>query len=130
VTRTRAQLEAYAARRAAEQAREARRDRRLLRWLRREVNQDLRHWRYDLAMDPAWRARLIADCQAKRELLRWAEGWQEVRTLEYARAHYFSERPDVEATLLSGAQLIMAAVRRVAQGYRGRPGWRDEWDLP
>ena len=107
---------------------EARRDTRLLKWLRREANRDLRYWRhsYDTGLPPDRREQLIADCKAKLGLLTWAENWQAIR--EPGRLP--AGRPDVQAAMTDHLKMVMAAVRRIAQGYRGRDGWRCEWDLP
>ena len=100
-------------------------DTRLLRWLRREVNRDLRRWR-----DPVMCAALdeitfrVADCKAKLELIRWAESWQRVRGPDYAPA----DRPDVQGAMIGKLEMIMHAVRYVAGGYRNREGYRPEWD--
>jgi len=111
----------------AEEAAQARADRRLLTWLRREVNRDLRYWRhdYDCEIPADRREQLVADCKAKLELIRWAENWQGVRDPD----RDVPGRPDVRATLLSDLRFVMAAIRRVAAGYKGRDGWRGEWDL-
>lgn len=108
---------------------EARRDARLLRWLRREVNRNLRYWRAYGGGLPDDRYRdLIADCKARLDMLTWAEHWAEVSSPG-------REFPDpggngqVRGRMLSEAALVMAAMRRLAQGYRARDGWRGEWDL-
>jgi len=109
---------------------ELHRDAALLKWLRREVNRDLRYWRTELGILPADRCTgLIDDCKAKLALLSWAERWQDVRTEKYARDHYYASRPDVAATMEGNVRLIVHAVRRVAAGYRARDGWRPEWDV-
>ena len=100
-------------------------DKRLLKWLRREVNQDLRYWRSEPGAIPLERyAQLVADCKAKLELIGWAESWQRVRGPDYVHPG----RPDVQVALISDLRLTMAAVRRVAAGYKGRDGWREEWE--
>jgi hypothetical protein len=113
---------------AARDAARAVADRRLLTWLRREVNQDLRYWRHEALVLPLERReRLTADCKAKLALLKWAERWAGIRDPGYDLP---SGRPDVEAAMLGHLQVVMGCVRRLAQGYAGRPGWRSEWELP
>lgn len=103
---------------------------RLLRWLRREVNRDLARHRRELKSVPAGceapdlRDR-IADCHAKRELIRWAESWNERSA---ASAWDYADRPDVKAAMTGKLEMIMHAVRYVAGGYRHRAGYREEWD--
>jgi hypothetical protein len=109
---------------------EAHRDVALLKWLRREVNRDLRYWRsVPWPIPPGVRDGLIADAKAKLGMISWAERWQGVRTPEYIRDNYHDGRPDIQAAMLDHLQVINGMVRRVAAGYSGRAGWRREWDL-
>jgi len=97
----------------------------MLRWLRRQVNGDLRYWRGVRATagrDPAGRVEaVVADCMAKRDMLTWAEHW--------AESDWSYSSPEVRGQMLSHQGLVMAAMRRLAAGYRGRDGWRPEWEL-
>jgi hypothetical protein len=98
------------------------RDERLLKWLRREVNRDLRGWQALQADDAiaARQADLIADCNAKLGLIRWAISWQSVHENPYG--------PDrVRATMLGELEMIMFSVRQIACGYASHEGWRKEW---
>jgi hypothetical protein len=65
---------------AEQEAADSRRMARLLKWLRREVNRDLREWRGHLKAGTggALAGRLpdmIADCKAKLAMISWAESW-------------------------------------------------------
>ncbi len=108
---------------------DAHRDTALLKWLRREVNRDLRRWRsvrdQGSSVYPGQYTDLIADCKAKLALITWAEGWQKVRTSEYLQGHHVYARD----TMLGYLDMVNAAVRRVAAGYSSRAGWRAEWEV-
>jgi hypothetical protein len=109
---------------------EAHRDTAMLKWLRREVNRDLRYWRSEPGALPHDRYHdLIEDCKAKLAMLSWAEHWQDVRTPEYIRDNYQPDRPDIQATMLDHLHMVNGAMRKVAAGYRDRAGWRREWDV-
>lgn len=106
-------------RRDTEAAAERRRDTAMLAWLRRQVNGDLRYWRHaggERAADVA------ADCKAKREMLTWAENWND-------RDWSQDYPPQVASVMAIERLLVIGAMRRVARGYRHRPGWKPEWDL-
>jgi hypothetical protein len=110
---------------AAEKALRDRHDRQLMKWLRREVNRDLRRWRSPyMCADLDEIAFRVADCKAKLELLNWARGWQE--NLEYNQG-YANMGPNVAAHMAETMATIMFAVRKIAPGYRDREGWRDAW---
>jgi hypothetical protein len=101
-------------------------DRRLLKWLRRQVNADLRKWRQASRDGSPDAPGLVADCRAKLRLLRWADSWIRVRDPDYPNA----TDPRIRAVLRDDSVLVMAAVRYVAAGYRDRGGWRPEWERP
>lgn len=84
---------------------EGRRDARMLRWLRRQVNQDLRYWRHNYAdchLTQDRREQLVADCKAKLVLLSWADSWARVRGPGYG----YPGRPEVQAAMLANLQLV------------------------
>ena len=107
-----------------EEAAEARECARLLKWLRREVNRDLREWRGHLKAGTGGPLAgrlpdLIADCKAKLAMIAWAESWQGVWTRE--------GHQDIRWQMIEYLRFVMHGIRRVAVGYAGRPGWREEW---
>lgn len=113
---------------AADEAAEAVRYARLLKWLRREVNRDLREWRGHLKAGTAGPLAerlpdLVADCKAKLAMIRWAESWQRVWDDE----HY---GPDIRWQMVEQLRFVMYGARKVAAGYAGREGWREEWRSP
>lgn len=111
----------------AQQAKNKRDAMRLLLWLRREVNRDLALFRRELKASSGnnWAGledRIkdrIADCQAKRAMIRWALSWQ-------ARDNMSSD-PHLEFKLEMDREMIMYGIRYVALAYRNREGYRDEW---
>jgi hypothetical protein len=108
-----------------EEAAEAVQCARLLKWLRREVNRDLRAWRALLkAGDSGPFAEhlpgLVDDARAKLVMIGWAESWQGTWTNE----HY---GPDVRWQMIEYLRYIMYGIRKVAAGYAGREGYREEW---
>lgn len=114
--------EEWAEREAAEKASDAR----LLKWLRREVNRDLREWRGYLRAGTGGSVAgrlpgLVLDCKAKLNLIRWAESWQ----VAYEKDRYRDD--DMRADMLALMQMSMHGVRKVAAGYSNREGWREEW---
>jgi hypothetical protein len=97
---------------------------RLLKWLRRQVNADLRYWRSEPGvLPPARYASLVADCKARLDMLRWAEDWARIR-----EPGVLPDSDRVRGEMLAHLALVMGAVRKLAQGYRDRDGWRDEWN--
>ena len=112
--------ERYAAQRAAEWLA----DKRLLKWARKQVNADLRKWRQAARDGNPDAADLIADCKAKLRLLNWAENWSRVREPDYDG----SDDQRILAELQSNFTIVIAPVRYLAQAWRGRDGWRPEWE--
>lgn len=109
---------------AAQLAEEGRRDARLLKWLRRRVNADLRYWRGYPGTLPADRcAWQVQDCKARLDLLRWAEHWQEIRDPGYDMPDRVRGHDDRAPDRGHGRRPPPRA------GLPGRDGWRDEWDL-
>jgi hypothetical protein len=112
-------MSAYDEQRAAE--RHA--DGRMLVWLRKQLNADLRRARVDERISRECGDTLslgIARDQVDlfRALLVWhrrMDSWHSTRG-----------DPDYASVLLT-ADTVIAIVRHVAYGYRQRPGWRDEW---
>lgn len=93
---------------------------RLLKWLRREVNRDLREWRGHLKAGTGGPLTgripdLIADCKAKLVMIAWAEHW-----------HAGWLNPDY-ALVDRERHMVMHGVRKVAAGYSNRDGYRGEW---
>lgn len=111
---------------AAGQAAEWLADKRLLKWARRQVNADLRKWRQAARDGNPDAPGLIADCKAKLRLLNWADGWSRVREPDYDG----SSDPRVRSALQSESALVIGSVRYLAQAWRGREGWRPEWERP
>ena len=100
---------------------------RLLKWLRREVNRDLRAWRALLKAGDAgpFTERLpglVDDARAKLAMIAWAESWQGTWTNE----HY---RPDMRWQMIEYLRYIMFGIRKVASGKAAREGYREEWRL-
>jgi hypothetical protein len=93
----------------------------MLKWLRRQVNGDLRYWRHASRAGRFRAADVVADCKAKLAMLTWADNWH--------HGSWEEQPPPVSAHMAAEQGLVMAAMRRVAAGYRHRPGWRPEWDL-
>jgi hypothetical protein len=91
----------------------------MLKWLRRQVNGDLRYWRHAGLYLENRRGQLIAGFKAQLSLLDSADHW---------RAACWDDQPSIKVEMESDRLLYMAVVRRAFAGYRGRPGWRDEWD--
>lgn len=110
-----------------QQAQNKRNAMRLLLWLRREVNRDLTRFRSELkASSGGINATMalndrIADCQAKRALIRWALDWQERR--------YAGSDLHFEVKMEGDREMIMYGIRYVALAYRNRAGYRDEWKI-
>ena len=107
---------------AGEEAAEAARCARLLKWLRREVNRDLRAWRGLLeAGDSGPFAEhlpgLVDDAKAKLAMIAWAESW-----------HVNWLNPDYELVDRE-RRMVRFSVRKVAAGYAAREGYREEWRL-
>ena len=105
-------------------AAEARECARLLKWLRREVNRDLRAWRALLKAGGCGPFAehlpgLVDDAKAKLAMIAWAESWQGAWTNEYG--------PDIRWQIIDYLRYIMYGVRKVAAGYAGREGYREEW---
>jgi len=122
VTRTPGQL---AKEIAEEEAAEAAACAQLLKWLRREVNRDLRAWRGLLKAGDAGPFAehlpgLADDARAKLAMIAWAESWQGAWTNE----HY---GPDMRWQVIERLRYIMFGVRKVAAGYAHRAGYREEW---
>jgi uncharacterized protein DUF6221 len=122
VTRTPEQL---AKEIAEEEVAEAVRYARLLKWLRREVNRDLRAWRGLLkASDAGPFAEhlpgLVADAKAKLRMITWAESWQGVWTNEFYG-------PDMRWVMVDYLRYIMYGIRKMSVGYAEREGYREEW---
>jgi hypothetical protein len=109
---------------AAEQAAEDVRDKRLLKWLRRQVNADLRKWRQGARDGNPDAAGLIADCKAKVKLLNFAESWMRVRDSDYDG----TDDVRIRGELRAHSVMVIVAVRILAVGYRDRDGWRLEWE--
>jgi hypothetical protein len=96
---------------------------RMLVWLRKQINGDLRQARADERV-----SRLCADLislqlasdqvaahKAVLDYLRSVESWHQTRSdPEYANVMLI-------------ADTVVALTRRIAVGYKQRPGWRDEW---
>jgi hypothetical protein len=92
----------------------------MLAWLRRQVNADLRYWRHGDHCIPAGRVEgLVADCKARLGMLANAEHW---------RSASWDDTPQIADTMTMQRMLVMAMTRRAFYGYRGRDGWRSEWD--
>lgn len=94
-------------------------DRRLLKFTRRQVNQELRAWRKRTDFDTA---AVIADCKARLRLLSWADSWMRPRERDYSE-------PRVTAAMRAESELVLHGIRILAQAYKGRAGWRDEWEI-
>lgn len=113
---------------ARREAAEAVRCARLLKWLRREVNRDLREWRGHLKAGAAGPLAdrlpdLVADCKAKLAMIAWAESWQNVWTEEYAVG---SSGHDIRPEMIERLRFVMYGIQKVAAGYTGREGYREE----
>lgn len=109
---------------AEDDAAEAVRYARLLKWLRREVNRDLRAWRGLLKAGGAGPFAghlpgLVDDCKAKLRMIAWAESWQGVWTAEHG--------PDIRPAMIEHLRYVMYGIRKMAVGYAGRAGYREEW---
>lgn len=112
---------------SGKEAAEAARCAALLKWLRREVNRDLREWRGHLTAAASGPLAdrlpdLVADCKAKLAMIAWAESWQGTWTNEFYG-------PDMRWEMIERLRYIMYGIRRVAAGYARREGWREEWGI-
>jgi hypothetical protein len=92
----------------------------MLRWLRSQVNRDLTYWRRgDHQLPLERRAEMIADCKARLSWLDTVDHWQ---------SRDWNDQPSIKAQMESDRRFLLAHVRHVFSGFRGRDGWRVEWD--
>lgn len=64
---------------------------------------------------------VLADIRAKRILIEY------LKEARYLSSHNGGTYPLVTLTLQSSVNIYESAVRAIAQGYAGQPGWQEEW---